>query len=166
MAEETENPCDTSGEAHNFELVLERVLDAPPEKVYRAWTDPELMKQWLSPKPWTITEASCDPRPGGLTRFTMVAPDGNTFPCTSVFLEVIPNRRLISTDGLTGDWRPAGDPFMVSRVDMEPLPDGRTKYTAKAQHWTEAAMKQHEEMGFHDGWGQCADQLAELLKTL
>ena len=96
----------------------------------------------------------------------MRSPDGQAFPNSGVFLEVIPNRRIVSTDGLTPDWKPAGQPFMVSRIELEPLPDGRTKYTATAHHWNEATMKQHEAMGFHEGWGQCADQLAELLKTL
>lgn len=165
MVNETDNPCDTDGAAHSFDLVLERIIDAPPEMIFRAWTEPELIKQWLAPKPWTITDAVCDPRPGGLTQFTMRSPDGQEFPNTGVFLEVIPNRRIVSTDGLTPDWKPAGQPFMVSRIELEPLPDGRTKYTATAHHWNEATKKQHEEMGFHDGWGQCADQLAELVKT-
>ena len=43
--------------------------------------------------------------------------------------------------------------------------NGNTKYTAIARHWTREDMETHEKMGFHEGWGQCADQLAEVLKT-
>ena len=172
MANETEaqhpndNPCDTSGAAHAFDLVLERVLDAPPEKVFKAYTDATILAQWFSPKPWTITDAVVEPRAGGRFNFTMHGPNGEVFPNSGVFLEVVPNRRLITTDAFTPEWKPAGQPFMTARIEMEPTADGKTRYKATASHWNEATMKQHEQMGFHEGWGQVADQLAELVKTL
>jgi len=167
MAQEVENnPCDTDGVAHAFDLVLERVIDASPEKIYRAYTDPAILSQWFAPKPWRITDAVIEPKVGGRFDFVMHGPEGERFPNSGVFLEVVPNRRLISTDAFTPDWKPAGQPFMVARIELEPTGDGRTKYTAIASHWTAAAMKQHEDMGFHDGWGQVADQLAEIVKTL
>jgi uncharacterized protein YndB with AHSA1/START domain len=167
MANEiNDNPCNTDGATHHFDLVLERVLDAPPEKVFKAYTDPAILSQWFAPKPWSVTDAVIEPRAGGRFQFVMHGPDGEAFPNTGVFLEVIPNRRLISTDALTPDWRPSGQPFMVARIEMEPMGDGKTRYTATASHWNEATMKQHVEMGFHQGWGQVADQLNELLKTL
>jgi uncharacterized protein YndB with AHSA1/START domain len=55
---------------------------------------------------------------------------------------------------------------MTAIVTFEDLGDGRTRYTARARHWTVEDRKEHEKMGFHEGWGQCADQLAELLKTI
>lgn len=166
MANETENPCDTDGQAHAFDLVLKRIIDAPPEKVYRAFTDPKILMQWFAPKPWKVTDAVVEPRPGGRFNFVLNGPDGERFPNSGIFLEVVPNRRLVSTDALTPDWRAAGQPFMVSRVELEPADDGKTRYTATAHHWNEATMKQHEEMGFHEGWGTVADQLNELVKTL
>jgi len=167
MANDTnDNPCVTDGAAHQFDLVLERVLDAPPEKVFKAYTDPAILSQWFAPKPWSITDAVVEPRVGGRFQFVMHGPDGETFPNTGVFLEVVPNRRLITTDAFTSDWKPAGQPFMVARIEMEPTGDGKTRYTATASHWSEETMKQHVEMGFHEGWGQVADQLNELLKTL
>lgn len=167
MANDTENnPCDTDGGAHTFDLVLERVLDAPPEKVFKAYTDPAILSQWFAPKPWTIRDAIVEPRPGGRFQFVMHGPDGEAFPNTGVFLEVVPNQRLITTDGLTPDWKPAGQPFMVARIEMAPTGDGKTRYKATASHWSEEAMNQHIAMGFHEGWGQVADQLNELLKTL
>jgi len=147
------------------ELVLERILDAPPETVYRAWTEPELLRRWFVPRPWTIASIDQDLRPGGSSSVTMRDPEGNEFPNPGVYLEVVPNRRLVFTDAFVGDWVPAG-PFMVAIVEFEPLDGGRTRYTATARHWTAEAKAQHEAMGFHQGWGQCADQLADLLKTL
>lgn len=161
-----ENPCITPGVAHAFDLVLERVLDAPPETVFRAYTDPAILSQWFAPKPWTITDAVVEPRAGGRFNFVMHGPEGERFPNSGVFLEVVPNRRLISTDAFTPEWKPTGLPFMTARIEMEPTGDGRTKYTATASHWNAATMKQHEEMGFHEGWGQATDQLEALLKNL
>ena len=167
MANETENnPCDTDGAAHAFDLVLERVIDASPEKIYRAYTDPAILSQWFAPKPWSISDAVIEPKVGGRLNFVMHGPNGERFPNSGVFLEVVPNRRLISTDAFTPDWKPAGQPFMVARIELEPTGDGKTKYPATASHWNEATLKQHEQMGFHEGWGQVADQLAEIVKTL
>lgn len=161
-----ENPCNTPGAPHDFDLVLERVLDAPPEKVFRAYTDPAILSQWFAPRPWTITDAVIEPHAGGRFNFVMHGPEGERIPNSGVFLEVVPNRRLISTDAFTPDWKPTGLPFMTGRIEMEPTGDGRTKYTATASHWNAATMKQHEEMGFHEGWGQATDQLEAILKTL
>jgi len=55
---------------------------------------------------------------------------------------------------------------MTGIVLLEPLGDGRTKYTAMARHWTEEDKKMHEAMGFHEGWGAATDQLAALVATI
>ena len=151
---------------HEFDLVLKRVFDAPPEKVWRCWTDPKILATWFSPKPWTITECELDVRPGGVSAFTMRGPDGTDYPNVGVYLEVIPNRRLVTTDAYGPGWTPSAKPFFTAVIDFEELGDGRTGYTATARHWNADDKKTHEEMGFHEGWGQVADQLAELLKTL
>ncbi|HEV7228350.1 SRPBCC family protein [Brevundimonas sp.] len=167
MGKEIEaNPCDTDGVAHTFDLVLERTIDAPPEKVFRAYTDPAILSQWFAPKPWSISDMVLEPHPGGRFNFVMHGPEGERFPNSGIYLEIVENRRIISTDALTPNWKPAGAPFMVARIDLEPTADGRTRYKATASHWTEEAMKQHEQMGFHDGWGQVADQLNQIVKTL
>ena len=166
MAREIENPCLTPGTAHQHELVLRRVFDASPAKIWKAWMDPALLQQWFCPKPWYVTDAVIEPHAGGRMNFTMHGPDGEVMPNSGIFLEVIPQKKWTTTDALTPDWKPAGMPFMVATVELTPLPDGRTEYVATARHWNEATMKQHEAMGFHDGWGAAADQLAELLKKL
>lgn len=146
--------------------MLRRVLDAPPEKAWRAYTEPSLLEKWFCPKPWYITDAIIELRVGGRFNFVMHGPDGEVVPNAGVVLEVVPGRRLVTTDALTPDFRPTGEPFMVASVEMLPTADGKTEYVAIARHWTEAALKQHEAMGFHEGWGAAADQLAELLRTL
>jgi hypothetical protein len=59
-----------------LDLVLERVVDVPPELIWKAWTQPEHLKQWFVPRPWTITECEIDLRPGGVFRMVMRPPDG------------------------------------------------------------------------------------------
>lgn len=166
MADAPDNPCHTDGVAHAFDLVLERIIDAPPETVFRAYTDPALLGQWFVPKPWRISDIVIEPRPGGRFNFVMHGPDGERAPNSGVFLDVVPNRRLISTDAFTADWRPAGQPFMVAHIELEPIGDERTRYVATARHWSREAMNQHVAMGFHEGWGQVADQLNALVRTL
>jgi uncharacterized protein YndB with AHSA1/START domain len=58
------------------ELVLSRMIDAPPHKVYRAWTEPELLKQWFAPAPFTTPVAELDVRPGGANLIVMRSADG------------------------------------------------------------------------------------------
>ena len=148
------------------ELVLTRVIDATPEKLWRCWTEPELLKKWFVPRPWTITVADVDVRPGGSSNIVMRSPEGQEFPNPGVFLEVVPNRKLVMTDAFASGWKPAGEPFMVAEVTFEPTAEGKTLYTATARHWTADARERHEKMGFHEGWGQCATQLEELAKTI
>jgi uncharacterized protein YndB with AHSA1/START domain len=148
-------------------LVLRREFDAPPEAVFRAWTTPELLMQWFTPKPYQTVAADLDVRAGGVCNITMRSPEGQDIPNPGVYLEVVPNRRLVFTDAFTEGWVPGADaPFMVGTIEFEPLPGGRTAYTAKARHWSVEATKQHDEMGFHAGWGAAADQLAEVLAAM
>jgi uncharacterized protein YndB with AHSA1/START domain len=95
------------------ELVLTRRINAPRERVYRCWTEPELMKQWFAPLPWTTPHVEVDERPGGSATIVMRGPDGNDMPNHGVYLEVVPNQRLVSTDAFTRAWEPSEKPFMT-----------------------------------------------------
>ena len=146
-------------------LTLTRLFDAPPSAVFRAWTDPHLMQQWFVPKPWSIARIEIDVRAGGSNLIVMRDPEGNEYPNRGVYLEVVPDRRLVFTDAYVSAWVPSEKPFMTAVVTFDPEDDGRkTRYTAQAMHWSVADREAHEKMGFHEGWGQCADQLAELLR--
>jgi uncharacterized protein YndB with AHSA1/START domain len=141
------------------------MIDAPPAKVYRAWTEPELIKQWFAPQPWTTPFAETDVRPGGSSLVVMRGPDGNEFPNRGVYLEVIKNERLVFTDAYTKAWEPAEKPFMTVILTFENV-GGKTRYTARARHWNVADREMHEQMGFHEGWGKCTDQLAALMTKI
>lgn len=155
----------TSTPVSDRELVLSRLIDAPREKVYRAWTDAEILKQWFAPKPWSTPHAELDVRPGGATLVVMSDPDGNEFPNRGVYLEVVPNRKLVITDAYSAAWEPSQKPFFTAVLTFEDE-DGKTRYTARARHWTVEDKETHEKMGFHEGWGQCADQLEAVAKAL
>lgn len=168
MTDSANDPCRNvaMGDAH--ELSLTRVYDAPPEKVYRAWTDPALLAQWFVPQPWRISKVDHELRPGGRALVVMQDPDGNEYPNDGVFLEVVPNRKLVTTNAFTPGWQPA-DPQpikMIAIVTFEPEGAGQTRYTARALHWSAADRATHEQMGFHEGWGICADQLGALLARI
>lgn len=147
------------------DLVLTRLIDAPREKLYRAWTDAELLKQWFAPLPYTTPHAELDVRPGGASLVVMRGPDGNDIPCSGVYLEVVPNRRLVFTDAFTKAWEPSQKPFMTVILTFEDEGSG-TRYIARVRHWTVEDRETHEKMGFHRGWSQCADQLAALVTRL
>ena len=148
-----------------FDLVLERIVDVPRELVWAAWTQPEHVKKWFAPAPWKIVACEIDLRPGGIFRFVMQGPEGQEFDNAGCFLECIANERLIWTDALGPGYRPSANPFFTAVITFEANGKG-TKYTARAIHKDEEVRKKHEEMGFHDGWGKCLDQLVVLMKTM
>jgi uncharacterized protein YndB with AHSA1/START domain len=152
--------------AHERELVLCRIIDAPREKVYRCWTDGKLMPQWFAPKPWETPKVEVDVRAGGSNLIVMRGPDGQEFPNRGVYLEVTPNEKLVFTDSFTSAWEPSEKPFMTATLTFEDAGGGKTRYTARVSHPTVADRERHEEMGFHAGWGICTDQLEALAKSL
>jgi uncharacterized protein YndB with AHSA1/START domain len=149
----------------NRELVLTRLIDAPREKLFRCWTDPKLMVQWFTPPPWKTTHAETDVRAGGSSYVVMQGPNGEEMPNRGVYLEVMPNERLVFTDAYTKAWEPSEKPFMTVMLTFEDE-GSKTRYTARVRHWTEADREMHEKMGFHEGWGIATDQLTALAKTL
>jgi len=89
------------------DLIMERTVDAPRELVWDAWTRPELLKQWFTPAPWKTLDAEIDLRPGGAFRTVMQSPEGQEFPNSNSFLEVVRHERLVWTSALQPGWRPA-----------------------------------------------------------
>ncbi|KYG70621.1 polyketide cyclase [Bdellovibrio bacteriovorus] len=146
-----------------LDLVLERVVDVPRHLVWKAWTTPELMKQWFAPRPWTTPQIRLDLYPGGAFNTTMKSPEGQEYPSQGCVLEVIENERLAFTSALSEGFRPTGESFMTAIITLEDHPQG-TKYTAHAVHKNKEDRKTHEDMGFMTGWGICVDQLVELVK--
>ena len=156
----TASTATTSTEGRD--LILTRTFDAPPEKVFYAWTQPTLLKQWFAPLPWTTVEAELDVRVGGTGLIVMRDSEGKDFPSRGVYLEVVKNSRLVFTDAFTDAWELSEKPFMLVELAFEAQAES-TKYTARVRHWTIADREAHENMGFHKGWVTCAEQLAALI---
>jgi uncharacterized protein YndB with AHSA1/START domain len=152
-----------------LDLVLEREIDVPPELVWKAWTTPELLKQWFTPKPFETAECEVDLRPGGAFRTVMRSPHGDEFDNVGCYLEIVENEKLSWTSVLGPDFRPIaaepGELQMTAVVELAPNGSGGTRYRALAIHSNDGDRQRHEEMGFQEGWGAALDQLVELAKT-
>lgn len=148
------------------ELVLRRLLNAPREMLFRCWTEPALLTQWFTPPPFQTIAAETDVRAGGASVITMRGPDGTEYPNRGVYLEVVPNERLVFTDAFTRAWEPSEKPFTTVILTFEDAGNGHTHYTARARHWSVADCETHEKMGFHAGWGVATTQLEAVAQTL
>ena len=124
-----------------LDLVIERVVDAPADLIWQAWTVPEQLMAWWCPLPWKTVECDIDLRPGGAFRTVMRSPDGVDLPANNgCYLEVVPNRRLVWTNALGPGFRPAHKPQPLAMTGILTLePEGRrTRYRAAALHADEA----------------------------
>ena len=148
-----------------LDLVLDRVIDVPTDLVWKAWTEPEHLKQWFAPRPWSITKVELDLKPGGRIHFVMRSPEGEEFPNTGCYLEVVPGKRLVWTDSLLPGYRPSANPFFTAYVMFEPQGTG-TRYVAIAVHGNQETRERHEQMGFHEGWGTVLNQMVEYIKSI
>jgi len=146
------------------ELGLERSFACAPERLFDAWTQPEILSKWFAPHPWSVPEAQCDLRIGGASRLVMRGPDRVEFPNVGVYLEIEPGRRLVMTDAYVDAWTPSERPFMTLALDFIPQ-EGGALYRARVLHWSVAHRERHEAMGSHQGWPICTEQLAALVET-
>lgn len=148
-----------------FDLEIVRDVPVTPEAVFAAWTDPDSLKQWFAPRPYSTSVCEIDLRPGGGFRTVMNDPDGEEMvDSTGCYLEIVPNQRLVWTSALTTGFRPQpGDMPFTGILEFRPNDSGGCTYRAIAVHQDPAGRSQHEDMGFHQGWGTVIDQLVEHL---
>ena len=104
---------------------ITREFDAPPEKVFRAHTDPELLKQWLGPRDLEMTVEHFDARTGGSYRYVHRRGD-DAYGFFGSFHEIRPNETIIQTFC----WDGMPDGVALERLDLEDLGDGRTRLVA------------------------------------
>lgn len=151
----------------DLDLCLERIIRAPRATVWRAWTDPSRLEQWWVPAPSRCRVDRLELRPGGAFT-TRLSDDGAEFVphLDACFLAVDELRRIVFTNAVDGTWRPAHPVpvAMTATVTLSDHPDG-TDYRMVVRHGDPEARARHEELGFAEGWGSVAGQLAALAES-
>ena len=144
-----------------FELAFERLIDAPCEKVYDAWTDPKKMSQWFAPKPFQLIVKSMDFRPGGKFDMAMRGPDGNDFPFTGTYRVITPPSLLSWSGEFT-----SGPAEQMSTTVSFKEEDGKTRLRARQTFFVMTPTIEMATKGANQGWNMTLDQLTEhLLKV-
>ena len=145
-----------------LDLTFERVVALSPDVIFKAWTDPKHIVHWFSPAPWKTLSCEIDLVPGGKFRTVMQSPEGQSFPNEGCYLEIVKDRKIVWTSALVAGYRPVpaapGGFHFTCVVSFQPHDQG-TKYLATAMHPDETSRKEHEKMGFKEGWGKALDQL-------
>lgn len=145
--------------AVNEDLVLriERLIAAPPERVFALWTEPEQLVKWWGPDGFHIPQQALDVRPGGTWRTTMRSPEGSLHIVSGVYREIDPPRRLVFTWGWDDDQGARGHETEVT-VTLEPAPGG-TRLTLTQQAFQDKDAR--DKHGF--GWNSSLDCLARVV---
>lgn len=113
------------------DLVIERLFDAPPDAVYEAFVDPDLLSQWFGPVGFSVPRESIDvdAKPGGHQKLTMIndADPEQASPVEAIFDEVVPGKLLVGHEVLNEMMAEMfGTPQISLRVEFEPAGDGQT----------------------------------------
>ena len=135
-------------------LTLKRRLDAPPEKVYAAWTDPEKILKWFGPDSGPVDEAVTDVKVGGRYAIAFSTEDGERNRVSGVYREVIPDKKLV----FTWAWRSTPERESLVTILIEPDGDGALLTLIHEQFFDEQARDRHAQ-----GWEPCLDKLARFL---
>ncbi|MCT8328490.1 SRPBCC family protein [Albidovulum sediminis] len=147
------------------DLHFTRTLAVPRSLVWECWTSPEHIPHFFVPRPHRVTACDLDLRVGGRFNTTFEV-EGNLMENHGVYLEVVPEERLVFTDAYREGWKPAPDPFMTALLLLSDAAGGGTTYTAIARHRSAETAEAHKAMGFYDGWGTVVDQLEDYAKGL
>ncbi len=151
----------------DLDLALDRVIRAPRQTLWRAWTDPARLAKWWVPAPTLARVDRLDVRPGG-GFVTRMSDDGVNFVphMSACFLVVEHEQRIVFTNAIDSDWRPAepAPVAMTAEITFGDHPDG-TDYRVAVKHGDPAARDHHEKLGFLDGWGSVTGQLAGLAES-
>ncbi|GAA1687467.1 SRPBCC family protein [Nonomuraea maheshkhaliensis] len=151
----------------DLDLTLERIIRAPRTTVWNAWTDPARLERWWIPAPLACRVDRLDPRPGGAF-VTRMSEGGADFAphLDACFLAVDELERIVFTNAITSDWRPAhpAPVAMTATITLADHPDG-TDYRVLIRHGDPESRAHHDKLGFADGWGTVTAQLAALTET-
>lgn len=148
-----------------LDLSLTREIALPPAVLFACWTQSQHIPQFFVPKPHRVVACHIDLRVGGAFNTTFDV-DGAVMQNNGVWLEIVPDKKLVFTDAYTEGWKPAPEPFMTAIITLDDLGDNRSRYTAIARHRSAEAAETHRQMGFYQGWGTVVDQLEAYARGL
>lgn len=147
------------------DLEINRIIKAPRQAIWTAWTQADQFAQWWVPHPEICRVVTLDVRPGGGMVTQISAGPGEPFGphMDACFLDVKEGHRIVFTNALTQGWRPAEQPFITAVITLKDHPEG-TAYRAHVMHKNPEDKNTHETLGFYDGWGTVTAQLAKLVE--
>jgi len=153
-------------EANRHDLSITRLLDVPVERVWQAWTDPAELQKWWGPRGVTNPTCEWEARPGGKINVVMLAGEalgplnGQEWPMTGQFREVIPHEKLVYTSKPIMDGKPVMESLCTVTFEKQ---GGQTKLTLQVVI-TEATPEAEGPLaGMETGWNQSLDKLEEYL---
>jgi len=138
-------------------LVFKRTIPALPEEVFEAWTNPELIRQWLAPGENVVIEARTDPRVGGALHIRSAAPDGTIHTIDGIFRELDAGKRIALTWSYSGPVELICAMETLLQIDLSAASGGATAMTVTQTQFatTEAAAI------YGEGWPTCFDKLED-----
>jgi uncharacterized protein YndB with AHSA1/START domain len=143
------------------EILGTRVVDAPRELVWEAWTNPEHVPNWLlGPDGWTMPVCEIDLRPGGGWHFVWRRSDGTEMEMRGEYREVEPPERLVHTESWGGDWPETLNTLILSEED------GKTTMAQTVLYPSKEARDAALATGMKDGASVSFERLDEYLLTM
>lgn len=143
------------------QILITREFDAPKHLVYRAWTEPDLVRRWWTANRGEMTVAEIDLRVGGTWRYVMVADGGVEVAFHGEYREIVPNERIVSTEVFEG--MPDAEALDTLTFTEE---DGRTTITILVQHQNKEHRDAHIESGMEAGLQDALDLLEQVAISL
>lgn len=125
-------------------------VDIPPEYIWAMWTNPVLLKTWWTLPPYTVDIIEMNVTNNGVFH-TAINHDQKRTEIRGVYIDIIPNRRLVITDGVANDLRPSSNTFGTIIVDLKPVGQ-RTEYKAQFLYKNAFSMRDHFRLGLYAGW--------------
>lgn len=141
-------------------VTIGRTFDAPIDLVWTAWTQPEHIANWWSPRGITTKIIEHEFKVGGKWKFVMPMPDGKEFIAEGVYVEIIKHEKIFSK----ADFKPMTEGVEIQAIFKK---NGKkTDFTFNVVHPTVEYRIQQEKMGILNGWGSVFERLEELLKSI
>lgn len=155
-------------QTNDREIVITREFKASRELFWDVWTQPVHVEKWFGPEGFATKVVESDLRPGGVSQYIMIGPDGKEYPGKGVYKEVVRPERIVSTDEFGDDFDAGGADLpegMILTVLFDDLGE-KTRLTLRVSHPTPADRKKHEDMGVVGGWQSSFDKLDNYLAEI